>query len=231
MFFGFDKKDEFIPEIYANYNRTKINEIFLYQYNANVDDDLKIPLSYAKKARNLKEIFKLFLYDLSNVNFAKIDKICLQASLFVKNFKTKKPYFFNATKSNESSLKKLFKLYFYGACFKNSELFTHYVYDKISRQNPNLNFILKDNLLIINKEFALLIFDKKIDTNKLDIDNEIQKALSLITKNSFCKLYIVCPRSENFTHFIQIKHDLCDLNKIMLKLVPYSISNKLIRRL
>ncbi|EOH2492397.1 hypothetical protein ACLWW5_001436, partial [Campylobacter coli] len=35
---------------------------------------------------------------------------------------------------------------------------------------------------------------------------------------------------KKFTHFIQIKHFLCDLNKTMLKLVPYSITNKLIRR-
>ncbi|EOH0166853.1 TPA: hypothetical protein ACVZ43_000221, partial [Campylobacter jejuni] len=49
-------------------------------------------------------------------------------------------------------------------------------------------------------------------------------------ENNFEKFYIVCPRNKNFTHFIEIKHFLCDLNKTMLKLVPYKISNQIIRR-
>ncbi len=71
---------------------------------------------------------------------------------------------------------------------------------------------------------------KEINTYNLKIENEIHELLNLIKENNFEKFYIVCPRNKNFTHFIEIKHFLCDLNKTMLKLVPYKISNQIIRR-
>ncbi|EEA6399848.1 hypothetical protein G3Z03_000801, partial [Campylobacter jejuni] len=75
---------------------------------------------------------------------------------------------------------------------------------------------------------------KEINTHNLKIENEIHGLLNLIKENNkennFEKFYIVCPRNKNFTHFIEIKHFLCDLNKTMLKLVPYKISNQIIRR-
>ncbi|EIX7698757.1 hypothetical protein MK749_000284 [Campylobacter coli] len=83
----------------------------------------------------------------------------------------------------------------------------------------------------VSQENLKDIFIKKLKTihikhEALDKDEFIKK----IKENNFEKFYIVCPRNKNFTHFIEIKHFLCDLNKTMLKLVPYSITNKLIRR-
>ncbi|EAH8788285.1 hypothetical protein EWV11_04235, partial [Campylobacter jejuni] len=79
-------------------------------------------------------------------------------------------------------------------------------------------------------KIAVLPLCKEVDLQNLNIENEIQKISKFIYQNQFDQIYIVCPRNKNFTHFIQIKHFLCDLNKTMLKLVPYSITNKLIRR-
>ncbi|EHT1233016.1 hypothetical protein KW946_000849, partial [Campylobacter jejuni] len=86
------------------------------------------------------------------------------------------------------------------------------------------------DLIIIDKKFAILPLCKEINAHNLKIENEIHGLLNLIKENNFEKFYIVCPRNKNFTHFIEIKHFLCDLNKTMLKLVPYKISNQIIRR-
>ncbi|EIX0897990.1 hypothetical protein QG919_000567, partial [Campylobacter jejuni] len=57
MLFGFDDKQEFIPQIYRYLNNQELMLTFLTQYNASVDSALKIPLSYAKNTKSLKMIF------------------------------------------------------------------------------------------------------------------------------------------------------------------------------
>lgn len=231
MFFGFSNGKELIPKIYQGSARKELNLIFLYQYNANVEDDLKIPFHYAKKAENLQDIFKLFLKDLLCVDFNKARKICIQSNVYIENFDIKKNKIFKTNSMNFMQLKKNLKIYFYGICFKTQDLFVGYVYDKISKQNPDKSLFLKDNFIIIEQKIALLVYSKKIDINKLENCGEIEEALNLIRKNSFLAFYIIYPKNDNFNHFIEIKHFLCDLSKTMLKLVPYSISNKLIRRI
>ena len=235
MFFGFSNHQEFIPELYKNYTRKKLNLIFLHQYNANVEDDLKISFEYANKAKNLRDIFKLILTDLLCVNFGKVRKICIQSNVYIQNFNFKESKIFKTRFENFIRVKKLLRTYFCGVCFNTQDLFIGYVYDKISKQNPNKSVILKDNLIVVEQKLALLVCSKKINIkelqNCLENCNEIQKALNLICKNSFSNFYIIYPKNDNFNHFVEIKHFLCDLNKTMLKLVPYSISNKLIRRI
>ena len=61
MLFGFDDKQEFIPQIYRYLNNQELMLTFLTQYNASVDSALKIPLSYAKKYQEFKnDIWKFF---------------------------------------------------------------------------------------------------------------------------------------------------------------------------
>lgn len=54
MLFGFDDKQEFIPQIYRYLNNQELMLTFLTQYNASIDSALKIPLSYAKNTKSLK---------------------------------------------------------------------------------------------------------------------------------------------------------------------------------
>ncbi len=231
MFFGFSKHKEFVPELYKDYARKELHLIFLYQYNANVKENLKIPIFYAKNAKNLQEIFGLFLKDLLNAPFKKARKICIQSNIYIQNFYTKRSGVFKTHCKDFAKLKEFLRIYFYGICFKTQDLFLGYVYDKISRQNPGKSLFLKDDLIVIEQKLALLICTQKIDTKNLKSNSQLEKALNLICKNSFEALYIIYPKNDSFNHFIKIKHFLCDLNKTMLKLVPYSISNKLIRRI
>ncbi|EQC2324621.1 hypothetical protein ACY3BU_000372, partial [Campylobacter coli] len=54
MLFGFDDKREFIPQVYSSLCKQELVKTFLIQYNASVDSALRIPLSYARSAKDLK---------------------------------------------------------------------------------------------------------------------------------------------------------------------------------
>ncbi|TKX30575.1 hypothetical protein [Campylobacter estrildidarum] len=225
MLFGFEQDKEIIPQVYNFLDKQELIMTFLIQYNSCVEDEMKIPLIYGKNAKNIQDAFKNFIEDISNVNFGKI-KIVFKCHLS----KTRKGLIFKTKKLENYNLKQILKNYTYGLCFNAQKLFNDYVYDKISKQNPNKTVNQKDDLIIVDKKYAILTLCKKINKHNLEIENEIHRSLTLIRENNFSKFYIVCPRNENFTRFIEIKHFLYDLNKTMLKLVPYKISNQLIRR-
>ncbi|MFQ6342705.1 hypothetical protein [Campylobacter sp. VTCC 70190] len=230
MLFGFDDKQEFIPQIYSSLSKKELRINFLTQYNASVDETLRIPLFYARSAKNLKMIFENFLYDIIHIHFSKIKNINAKFSMYASCFPKRKSLIFNTKISKKNDFLKLLRIYFYGICFDAQNLFSSYVYDKISFKNNGKIINQNGDLIIIDKKFAILPLCKEINTHNLEIENEIHKFLVLIKENNFEKFYIVCPRNKNFTHFIEIKHFLYDLNKTMLKLVPYKISNQLIRR-
>ncbi|TKX32225.1 hypothetical protein [Campylobacter aviculae] len=225
MLFGFNQNQDIIPEIYSSLNKQDLIMTFLIQYNFCVDEKLKIPLFYGKNAKSIRDVFEKFIYDISHVHFGKIKNI------FKLRLKaTNKGFIFKTKSVKKYNLKQIFKNYYYGMCFNTHNLFCDYVYNKISKQNIDRVVDQKDNLIIVDQKCAILPLCKEIDIHNLEIENEIHKLLTLIRENNFDRFYIVCPRNENFTHFIEIKHFLCDLNKTMLKLVPYKISNQLIRR-
>ncbi len=230
MFFGFDKEQEFVPKIYSHLGKEELIITFLIQYNASVGNTLKIPLSYTKNTKTLKMLFRNFLYDAMHISFGKIKKINIKISQYALLFQERKNFIFKTKITRKIDFLRLLRIYFNGICFDAQILFSTYVYDKISWQNRDKNVIENNGLIVIENNFAILPLCKEINVQNLEIENEIHKILNLINYNHFDKFYIVCPRNENFTHFIEIKHFLCDLNKTMLKLVPYKISNQLIRR-
>lgn len=60
MLFGFDDKQEFIPQIYRYLNNQELMLTFLTQYNASVDSALKF-LFYMQKYQEFKnDIWKFF---------------------------------------------------------------------------------------------------------------------------------------------------------------------------
>ncbi|WP_039640934.1 hypothetical protein [Campylobacter lari] len=63
-----------------------------------------------------------------------------------------------------------------------------------------------------------------------DSDKDVELALQFIKDNSFERFYIVYPRNKNFTQHKEIRHNLCENNKTLLKLVPYTINNQILRR-
>ncbi|EAH6876250.1 hypothetical protein PEY33_001430 [Campylobacter coli] len=230
MLFGFDDKIEFIPRVYSSLCKQELVKTFLIQYNASIDSALRIPLSYAKSAKDLKMPFQNFLQDVIHTPFGKIKNIDKNLTLNISYFQKRKSLIFKTKIFQNVDILRLLRAYFRGICFDAQVLFDFYVYDKISHQNQNRSIIQNDNLIIIDNKIAVLPLCKEVDLQNLNIDNEIQEISKFIYQNQFEQIYIVCPRNKKFTHFIQIKHFLCDLNKTMLKLVPYSITNKLIRR-
>ncbi|EDO8877890.1 hypothetical protein GNZ76_02080 [Campylobacter coli] len=230
MLFGFDDKREFIPQVYSSLCKQELVKTFLIQYNASVDSVLRIPLSYARSAKDLKKPFQNFLQDVIHTPFGKIKNVDKNLTLNISYFQKRKGLIFKTKIFQNIDILRLLRAYFRGICFDAQVLFDFYVYDKISHQNQNRSIIQNDNLIIIDNKIAVLPLCKEVDLQNLNIDNEIQKISKFIYQNQFEQICIVCPRNKKFTHFIQIKHFLCDLNKTMLKLVPYSITNKLIRR-
>ncbi len=198
--------------------------------SSSIDSALRIPLSYAKSAKDLKMPFQNFLQDVIHTPFGKIKNIDKNLTLNISYFQKRKSLIFKTKIFQNVDILRLLRAYFRGICFDAQVLFDFYVYDKISHQNQNRSIVQNDNLIIIDNKIAVLPLCKEVDLQNLNIDNEIQKISKFIYQNQFEQIYIVCPRNKKFTHFIQIKHFLCDLNKTMLKLVPYSITNKLIRR-
>ncbi|MBZ7955572.1 hypothetical protein [Campylobacter molothri] len=224
MLFGFEKNREIIPEIYRSLDQQELVMNFLIQYNSCVKDEMKIPLIYGKQAKNIREVFNNFIKDVFKVKFGKIKTV------FRYNGFQARRLIFQTKKIKKYDLDQIFNIYHNGIYFNTQSLFSDYVYDKISRQNSDKMIDQQRDFIIIDKKIAIWALCKKIDIHNLEIEDEVQKISTFIEKNKFEKLYIVCPRNKNFKHFVEIKHFLCDLNKTMLKLVPYKISNQLIRR-
>lgn len=219
--FGFSQNQQFIPDIFKNYSSYEINYIFLNFYNALNEDDMKIPYKYANKAQNLKELFILRIKDL------------LQESDDIKCFYSKNiiQAYINSTsiklenKIPKSSLAKMILSVSNDSFLINPQIaFENFVFDKICKSNPKLKIMIKNNLCIIEDKMAILV---KFNQNQ---DKDIQQALRYISENSFEKFYIVYPRNENFTHYKQIRAFLCENNNTLLKLVPYTINNQILRR-
>ncbi|TXE88441.1 hypothetical protein FPD38_03870 [Campylobacter volucris] len=219
--FGFSQNHQFIPDVFKNYSLYEINYIFLNFYNTLNEDDMKIPYSYANKAQNLKELFILRIKDL------------LQESDDIKCFYSKniiQAYISGASiklenKIPKSPLAKMILSISNDSILINPQIaFENFVFDKICKSNPKLKITIKDDLCIIEDTIAILI---KFNQNQ---DKDIEWALKHIGENSFEKFYIVYPRSENFTHYKQIRAFLCENNNIVLKLVPYTINNQILRR-
>lgn len=229
MYFGFSNHQEFVPSIYKNYTREQINYIFLCQYNANMEKFLKIPFYYGVKAKNLKNIFEIYIKELLHVKFQKIIKL-YKFNCFLQNIERKK-LIFKENKIIHPKIENLLQFYTYGICFKTNDLFAGYVFDKICKQNPSKKITQMNNIIFIEQECAVLTLSEKIDSKNLQIEKTLSYIQEFVKNHSFDKIYIVYPKNENFTHFIQIKHFLYDLKKTMVKLVPYSITNKLIRRI
>ncbi|EAI0568208.1 hypothetical protein E0211_02760, partial [Campylobacter jejuni] len=117
MLFGFDDKQEFIPQIYRYLNNQELMLTFLTQYNASVDSALKIPLSYAKNTKSLKMIFGNFLHDIMHVSFGKIQNINIKLNAYAFYFQKRKSLIFNTKISKNVDLLRLLRIYLYGICF------------------------------------------------------------------------------------------------------------------
>lgn len=228
--FGFYQDKDIIPEIFESYSQKELNKIFLIFYNTLVEDELKIPYSYALRAKNIKNIFELRISDFLNnhtLAFKKASNFCSYS------YKILNAYLNNQIKDYQCEnkipknicAKMIQNVFVKGSFILNPQIaFENFVYDKIKITNPNAKIDIVDNNIIINEKMAIkaCFYDNRI--------KDIQCALNVIRENYFNHFYIVYPRNKNFTHCEKIRYFLYENNKTMLKLVPYTINNKILRR-
>ncbi|AJD04470.1 hypothetical protein [Campylobacter lari] len=228
--FGFNEKEDFIPKIFRDLEQKSINYIFLNLYNSLVEDDLKIPYVYAKQAGCLRNIFELKIQNMSaerTLRFSKVKQFCPYSHKIIKAYKegnlnkleleAKKPKYALAKLIQNVFLSPILTLPLQVA-------FEAFVYDKICKSNTKSKIKLDKNIIIINEKMAVMPLFYK------DSDKDVELALQFIKDNSFERFYIVYPRNKNFTQHKEIRHNLCENNKTLLKLVPYTINNQILRR-
>ena len=232
--FGFCENGEFVPKIFSNLPKDEISKIFLTIYNANVDDDYKILPKFAKNCTLLNQIFKNFIsQNLAKkpLNFVKPTKFCVASNLVIFSFLQNKP---QPNLANLANLKvaKIISLlrnsFDFGIVFNANSCFKNFVFDKISHKNKNLKITFDNDIIVIQKDkFRLGIFANLKEISNLNTANfgcDLKNAL--LRKGEFDMLYLVYPRNANFRRHIEVKSSEFEPN-FKVKLVPYSINNKI----
>ncbi|QOR01581.1 hypothetical protein [Campylobacter sp. 2014D-0216] len=228
--FGFNAKGDLVPVIFKDLKQEYINDIFLNLYNALVDNDLKVSYFYAKKASSIRNIFELKIQSMCKsfaIKRTKIKYFCPYSHKIIKAFMEGSLAQLNLDdKSPKYTMAKMIQHVFLSSEFiLNPQVgFESFVYEKICRSNVKAKVDIWGKMIVIDNKMAIMpLF---YDDNK----KYIEMALSFIRENSFERFYIVYPRNKNFTQHKEIRHNLCENNKTLLKLVPYTINNQILRR-
>ncbi|MFW5624375.1 MAG: hypothetical protein ACOCMW_00985 [Campylobacter hyointestinalis] len=234
MSFGFDKTSDIFPNFYSKLCLEDRLKIFLSLYNCFVGDELKIPNKYAKYSKSISDIFTKRIDDLLYKNKFSVKKcisFCFTSNAIINAYLNGKklPVFANEPKMKVAKLIK--SVYKNGDFYLNLDaqiLFFNYVFDKIKRRHPDKQIDIKDNLLILKSDgkgiLGVLPIFKEISFERKDeLTEEIDIAKSM--ESMGLDLYIVFPRHFKFTKHIEVKG--CFRSGTRLKLVPYSVCNKI----
>ncbi|HEC1794936.1 TPA: hypothetical protein R1740_001610, partial [Campylobacter lari] len=154
--FGFNEKEDFIPKIFRDLEQKSINHIFLNLYNSLVEDELKIPYIYAKKADCLRNIFELKIQNMSAeraLRFNKVRQFCPYSHKIIKAYKEGKLNKLKLeAKKPKYALAKLIQNVFLSSSFTLplQVAFEAFVYDKICKSNTKSKVTIYKNIIIIN---------------------------------------------------------------------------------
>jgi len=115
-----------------------------------------------------------------------------------------------------------------GMIFDARTLFLHFVYEKITKRNPDKKVYIQGDEILIECDGQRLLsvvpYLKQVDKdNPKCVQNEISKAWGRLADNGTKALYLVFPRNQNFTRHIEVRHN--NEEKARVKLVPYIISH------
>lgn len=246
---------EIVPNIFRNFNAQKRAKLFLALYNSIAQQELKIPLKYAKHG-NIMKIFSVKIESmLSPKGYKKASKIkfidlastniinAYKEKLKAKNLAQKKQSALNLSQAISSSASapalpaaKLIALCHAHGNFEiwlgAQEVFTNYVFEKISAKQQDKTITLENGVIYIKEkdkvQLAVLPSFSSIDcNNKESANQQIQSALELLRKTPEANVYVVAPRSPSFNKHIQIRH--CEQSAGQIKLVPYTIVPNLLK--
>lgn len=240
MKFGFCGGFEIVPDIFANLCSSKKSAIFTTLYNANVDQNLQISPSFAKNTKSLKEIFDNFIAKnlrIDGLNFKKASTFCAASNVLINAYLNNK-FISQSILEPKMKVAKVIKFiskkHGFGISFDMKSAFKNFVFDKISATNKKCCVFFSDDMIVIQRQGCpnlgvLPCFREVSHFCSEHFDVEIVDALKSKRQNSLDKIYIVYPRNEHFRRHIEVKSSEFDEN-FTLKLVPYSINNKIFQR-
>ncbi|MBE3609534.1 hypothetical protein [Campylobacter californiensis] len=229
---------EITPSIFSKFSKFQKAKIFLTLYNANVKNELKIPLKYAKFLK-IEDIFRAYIDDLLKINSLKICKVknfCLVSNALIHaylqgdfsrlKFMAKEPVYHVA-----KLIKILYSSGKFELCFEANDMFAGFVYDKISKKHPDKQIYLKDGVIFAEcsgkKIFGVMPSFKEISKDSFHTaKSEILRATRILNESDLEAMFIVFPRNGKFLKHVEVRHKACRCSG-KLKLVPYTISHKL----
>ncbi len=243
---GFKGQEENLPSFDKFNNNTNKRLMFLKLFNENQKCNNKFTKNdfYYCKNFNLFELFlkKIFFNLQCSYVYSKAVKIDIQKTLLIKDFLTKLEEK-NDLKFNKYSIfiksKNSFdtSVYFIKTLLDNKfslyldaeKTFQNFVSNKIIKQQFDREVkIYDDSIDLIYKERTLqtkiFTFWEFINSNRLDINNHIKKAINCINNTEFKQVYLVYPKSDNFNKHIKVQcSDMIIDDEYEIKLIPYSL--------
>lgn len=248
---GFDIKNEFLPSFDKFQSMANKRLMFLKLYNQEVSCDLKFTKEELKEYKKnslfkmfSKKILKNLQYPIYNQSFMiKVDvKLTNRINSFLKKVdidSNSYSYRFSLKNSlEETSISTAAKLINiledcdYSFYLNGEKIFKNFVLNKLlkSSENREVNVNL-DSIDIKSQEYLfntkIFTFWEFINSDELNVDKHIKKAVECIKTSEFKQVYLVYPKNENFNRHIQIKCDELIKSDYMIKLIPYSMRSTL----
>lgn len=246
---GFDIENEFLPSFDKFQNEANKRLMFLKFFNQETSCDMRFSKEELKSCKN-QSLFEIFEKKIrSNLQFdsyvyAPIKKINFEATRKVDDFfkkikceTTLKSFSLKNSleKSNIDLALKLIDVLEecnYSFYLDGEKIFKNFVTNKIIRANVSKEVYVNQDSLDIKtaSDFSntkIFTFWKLLDSNNLQIDEHIKKAVECIETTEFKQVYLVYPKNEKFNRHIKIKCDDVTCDEYEIKLVPYSLRSTL----
>lgn len=229
---------EFIPKIFYNFDKKDIYLFFLIQFNAYVEDSIKIPLKYAYNSHSLENIFKSRIEDLiSELNFSEIGRKCPVSAFIINRYKTRNFANSYTFENPKFPVAKLIRLIYFkdtpGLIFNARDFFINYVFSKIQIMHKDKKIFINDNVLYLpksdGKNLCIVPSFSEFNRDKNgSFGTDVKMAFDMCNESR--DIYLVLPRQEKLCRHIEIRGYNSYGNEKSIKVVPYSISNKIIKK-
>ncbi|PLY07805.1 MAG: hypothetical protein C0625_04360 [Arcobacter sp.] len=245
---GFDIKNEFFPSFDKFKSNTNQRLMFMKFFNQGVCSNMRFT-KYELKECKTETLFNIFIkkirknLQLDSYIYSPIVKIDIEKSNKVNNFKKrvriKLDMNFSILNSlNESNIDVAVNLIDvldecnYSLFLDGEKNFKKFVSDKIlkssEKRKVNIN---SESIDIISEEnnfyTKIFTFWQLLDSDNLQIDSHVQKAIDCIKTSEFKQVYLVYPKNDKFNKHIQVKTRNIIEDEYAIKLIPYSLRSTL----
>lgn len=199
-YFGFNKKEEFLPHFDIFDTKEKQRRLFLNLYNLQVDKVLQID---TKEIACESPLCDIFLDHITNL----------------KENSPKTSYeLFSLIRGEECTL-----------LFDADTLFREFVFHQVKKVNKEKNVTFAEGFhdIEIKGEDAMpavvIPSWKMISRDALHIEQELNRGIAYITDNAFTDVFLVYPKGDNFDKHIPIIVPTLQNLDYNVKVVPYSM--------